>query len=137
VQPAGLFSLVAEERQGELDISRWVSAIQSDTADAVTAISEISQVIQDINQYQATIAGAVEEQTATTAEMSRSVAQIASGSERMTLNIDSAAHLSAATLTSLSTTERAVTDLATASRQLDEIVGTFRHSGTGGATLTR
>ena len=42
---------------------------------ATEAIREITEVIQQIGDYTTTIASAVEEQTATTAEMSRSVAE--------------------------------------------------------------
>ncbi len=54
------------------DISRRIETIQADTAGAVEAIGQISAVIGQINDYQTTIASAVEEQTATTNEMSRS-----------------------------------------------------------------
>lgn len=44
------------------DISKRVEAIQTDTTKAVAAIGEISQIIARINDYQLTIASAVEEQ---------------------------------------------------------------------------
>ena len=56
---------------------RRVDAIQNDTAGATTAITEIAEIIGQINDYQTTIASAVEEQGATTAEMNRSVAEAA------------------------------------------------------------
>ncbi|SEJ72215.1 hypothetical protein SAMN05421637_2806, partial [Demequina mangrovi] len=46
----------------------------------VEAIGEISAIVKQINDFQLTIASAVEEQTATTAEMSRGVAEAATGS---------------------------------------------------------
>jgi hypothetical protein len=42
-----------------------VEAIQADTDGAVAAIGQISSIIAEINDYQTTIASAVEEQTAT------------------------------------------------------------------------
>ena len=59
----------------------WIQAIQADTSGAVEAIGQISSVIAQINDYQTTIASAVEEQTATTNEMSRSVGEAATGSD--------------------------------------------------------
>ncbi len=47
-----------------------MQAIQAGTAGAVQAIGEVSAVIEQISQLQVTIAAAVEEQTATTNEMS-------------------------------------------------------------------
>ena len=128
------FAVVASEvkdlaqatAQATENISRRIEAIQTDAAGAIDAITSISQVIENINHYQATIASAVDEQTATTAEMSRSVGQIAAGSERMAANIGTVAGTSADTLRALDPTEQAVDHLVTASHRLNEIVGTFR-----------
>jgi len=59
------------------DIARRVVAIQSDTETAIAAIGSIGATVERINDTQSTIAGAVEEQTATTKEMARSVADTA------------------------------------------------------------
>lgn len=60
-------------------ISTKIAAIQEDTAGAVAAIERIADIISQINDYQATIAAAVEEQSATTNEMSHSVSEAATG----------------------------------------------------------
>jgi methyl-accepting chemotaxis protein len=65
--------LAQETAKATEDISRRVEQIQVDTEAAVAAISEISGIIARINDTQSTIASAVEEQTATTNEMSRNV----------------------------------------------------------------
>jgi methyl-accepting chemotaxis protein len=52
------------------DISQKIEAIQNDTKSAVDAIGMISGVIGQINDISNTIATAVEEQNATTNEMS-------------------------------------------------------------------
>jgi len=79
--------LAQETARATEDIARRVEAIQADTAGAVSAISEISEIIASINDYQLTIASAVEEQTATTNEMSRSVAEAATGTGEIATNI--------------------------------------------------
>ncbi|MCV2394768.1 methyl-accepting chemotaxis protein [Actinotalea sp. M2MS4P-6] len=79
--------LAQETAKATEDIVRRVEAIQGETAEAVDAIGRISAIIDDINGYQATIASAVEEQTATTNEMSRSVAEAATGSGEIASNI--------------------------------------------------
>ncbi|MEU8661257.1 methyl-accepting chemotaxis protein, partial [Actinoplanes philippinensis] len=66
--------LAQETAKATEDISQRVQAIQADTESAVAAITRIGEVIEKINQFQTTIASAVEEQTATTAAMSRNVA---------------------------------------------------------------
>ncbi|MFZ9886787.1 MAG: methyl-accepting chemotaxis protein [Myxococcota bacterium] len=67
--------LARETAQATEDISRKVEAIRVDTRDTVEAIGEIRSVINQINDLQNTIAAAVEEQTATTNEMSRNLAE--------------------------------------------------------------
>jgi methyl-accepting chemotaxis protein len=57
--------LAKQTAQATEDISRKIEAIQGDARQAVGAIREISEVITRINEFQTTIAGAVEEQTAT------------------------------------------------------------------------
>jgi methyl-accepting chemotaxis protein len=73
---AGEVKELAQETATE-NIAQRISGIQQDSTQAVTAIREITTVIDQINSYQTTIASAVEEQTATTNEMSRSVSHAA------------------------------------------------------------
>jgi methyl-accepting chemotaxis protein len=60
-------------------ISRLVEGIQGDAGAAVAAIAEISEVVGQIADRQTTIASAVEQQTATTSEITRSVNEAATG----------------------------------------------------------
>ena len=75
--------LATETSKATEDIAQRVEAIQADTAGAVTAIGEIAQIIAQINDYQTTIAAAVEEQTATTNEMARNVSEASTGSTQI------------------------------------------------------
>ncbi|WP_336924002.1 methyl-accepting chemotaxis protein [Aquipuribacter sp. SD81] len=65
------------------DIGKRVAAIQADSSDVVEAIARIEQTIGRIHDIQTTIASAVEEQTATTAEMGRSLSEAAAGSSEI------------------------------------------------------
>lgn len=65
------------------DITYKISAIQNDTKGAVEAISGISQAVEKLNGISGIIAAAVEEQTATTNEISRVVAQAKIGVENI------------------------------------------------------
>ncbi|WP_159810735.1 methyl-accepting chemotaxis protein [Cellulomonas citrea] len=76
-------ALAQETAQATGDIARQVEAIQLDTGGAVEAIEEIGSIIEAINDYQTTIAAAVEEQAATTTEMSRGVDEAAAGTEQI------------------------------------------------------
>lgn len=79
--------LAAETAKATDDITGRIAKIQDDTDSAVTAIRRISEIISQINDFQTTIAAAVEEQTATTNEMARSVTEAASGSSTIATNI--------------------------------------------------
>ena len=79
--------LAQETARATEDIARKVETIQADTQGAVAAIGQIAAVIASINDYQMTIASAVEEQTATTTEMSRGVVEAATGSGEIAVNI--------------------------------------------------
>jgi methyl-accepting chemotaxis protein len=83
--------LAQETARATGDIAQRVQTIQSDTSGAIAAIAEISAVIELISDFQTTIAAAVEEQTATTNEMSRNVAQAADGSGEIAANISGVA----------------------------------------------
>jgi methyl-accepting chemotaxis protein len=76
------------------EISTRIAAIQSDTGDAVEAIEQIGQVIARIADMQTTIASAVEEQTATTNEISQNINEAARGSAQIAENITSVAQAS-------------------------------------------
>jgi methyl-accepting chemotaxis protein len=118
--------LAQETARATEDISRRVQAIQADTAGAVSAIQEISRIIAQINDYQTTIASAVEEQTATTTEMNRSVAEAASGSGQIAANIDDVAALARTSSDLVSQSEHASHALTDVSRELRELVASFR-----------
>jgi methyl-accepting chemotaxis protein len=118
--------LAQETAKATEDISRRVEAIQADTESAVVAIGEISQIIARINDYQVTIASAVEEQTATTGEMSRSVADAAQGSTEIAGTITGVANATQATTATLVETNGAVRELAGISTELQQVIGRFR-----------
>jgi methyl-accepting chemotaxis protein len=118
--------LAQETARATQDISGRVEAIQSGTTGAVTAIEEISQVIARISDYQTTIASAVEEQTATTAEMSRSVSEAASGTNEIARSITGVAAAAGATSDGVAQTQAATAELARMSHQLSTIVSGFR-----------
>ncbi len=118
--------LAQETAKATENISRMIETIQGDTAGAVDAIAQISAVIGQINDYQTTIASAVEEQTATTNEMSRSVAEAATGSTEIAANIIGVAQAAETTSQGVVDSQRAASELAQMSAELDALVGTFR-----------
>jgi methyl-accepting chemotaxis protein len=118
--------LAQETARATEDISRRVETIQADTSSAVDAIGEISQIIQRINDYQVTIASAVEEQTATTAEMSRSIGEAAGGSSTIATNINGVAHSAEQTSSTLVEADAAVSRLNGLAEELRLVAERFR-----------
>jgi methyl-accepting chemotaxis protein len=118
--------LAQETARATEDISRRVQAIQADTSGAVAAIEEISLVIERISEFQTTIASAVEEQTATTAEMNRSVSEAAGGAGEIAQNITGVAEAARMTSQGVTETQQATGELARMSTELSGLVATFR-----------
>ena len=119
--------LAQETARATDDISRRVEAIQADTSGAVTAIGEIAEVIKQISEFQVTIASAVEEQTATTAEMGRNVAEAAVASEQIAGNISGVAEAAEVTTGGVGQTQQAVQELTRMSSDLQMLVSRFRY----------
>ncbi|WP_308285609.1 methyl-accepting chemotaxis protein [Actinoplanes hulinensis] len=109
------------------EITTRIAAIQSSSGTATEAISEITQVIQQISDYTTTIASAVEEQTATTSEMSRSVSDVAVNSSGLAGTVSNVAQGATATSDGASSTQQAAADLTRLSDELTAIVNGFRH----------
>ncbi|MFI1995192.1 methyl-accepting chemotaxis protein [Actinoplanes sp. NPDC020271] len=119
--------LAQETARATDDISRRVQAIQADTAGAVSAIGEITSVIASINEFQATIAAAVAEQTATTEQMTHNVALAASGAGDIAANINGLATATQVSTEGIAQSQQAVTELSTMANNLQTLVSHFRY----------
>ncbi|WP_239456556.1 methyl-accepting chemotaxis protein [Nocardioides solisilvae] len=117
--------LAKETARATEDIGQKIEAIQSDTRGAVTAIAEITDVISRINDIQTTIASAVEEQTATTNEIARSVTDAASGASGISADVSQVAAAAEDTRQGVEDTMQAARDLAAMASQLKARVTTF------------
>jgi methyl-accepting chemotaxis protein len=119
--------LAQETAKATEDIVRRVETIQADTTGAVTAIGEISDIIERINSIQVTIASAVEEQTATTQEMNRTLSDAAEGAGNIASTIAGVSEAARRTTDSVADTRQATDDLTATSAQLQTLVSRFKH----------
>lgn len=119
--------LAQETAQATGNIARRVQAIQADTESAVAAISRIGDVIERINQFQTTISAAVEEQTATTAEMNRNVATAAAGSAEIASNVSQVSSAAEQSRAAVASGQQAASELAALAGELSRLVGGFRY----------
>ncbi|XBH22121.1 methyl-accepting chemotaxis protein [Jonesiaceae bacterium BS-20] len=118
--------LAAESARAAEDVARRVKAIQSDTDSAIGAIGQISEIISTINNYQLTIASAVEEQTATTNEMSRSAAEAATGSSEIAANINGVAAVVEESTSAIAEMDRTIEQLSSQAQALNRDVRVFK-----------
>jgi len=119
--------LARETAQATDDITGKISAIQNTTEAAISSIGQISSVIRQINEKQATIASAVEEQTAVTQQMGTSVAEISSGSAQVATTIEDISTGTDHTTRAATTTAESATELALLSATMHSLLAQFRY----------
>lgn len=119
--------LASETAKATDDITGRIAKIQDDTDSAVTAIRRISEIISQINDFQTTIAAAVEEQTATTNEMARSVTEAASGSSTIATNIGQFAGAASHAVEPLNALAATASDLQSKAAELRAELGKFKY----------
>jgi methyl-accepting chemotaxis protein len=121
--------LAKQTAQATEEISQKIEAIQTDAKSAVEAIANISGVINKVNEISMSIATAVEEQSATTTEMSQNTVQAAHGAEDVAHNIAGVAQAAEDTAKGASQSQKASKELSRMSGRLRELVGQFRVDG--------
>jgi methyl-accepting chemotaxis protein len=131
--------LAKETAKATEDISRKIEAIQNDTKGAVAAIGQIGVVIGQINDIQTTIASAVEEQSATTNEITRNLAEAAKGTTDISHNIVGVAEAARSTTAGAAETQKSAQALERMAAELQALVGQFKYedSPTSAATAGR
>jgi methyl-accepting chemotaxis protein len=118
--------LAQETARATQDITTRVEAIQADTSGAISAIAEIGDIIGKINQFQVTIASAVEEQYATTSEINRTISSAAEGSTQIAASIGAVATSTQQTASVVGEARTAADELSTMSGELATLVQRFR-----------
>ena len=119
------------------NISQKIQAIQQDTGGAVTAIGHITGVIEQISDIQNTVATAIEEQSATTSEISRNLAEAAKGGADITMNIASVAQVAKTTTEAAGKTHQSAKSLEQTTAQLRQLVSQFRYEDEKAIALHR
>lgn len=118
--------LAKETAKATEEISQKVATIQTDSDSAVEAIGGIDATIQKINEIQVMIAAAVQQQTATTNEISRSVNEAADGSNEIADNSSKAAEGAMQALSSTSEAQQSTKELAQLASELSNLVEQFK-----------
>lgn len=111
-------ALARQSTEATEDIRLRVEEIQNNADSAVQAISDIAEVIAEINQINTTIASAVEEQTATASEISQSVGSAALASTEISKNVLQAAEVASDVTKQV---QEATVNVVSISRNLQEV----------------
>ncbi len=113
------------------EIKQKISVIRQNTGGAVTAISGIKGVIDKVSHISTVIATAVEEQSATTSEMTRNVSEAARGASTISDNIKGVADAAQNTSTNVGEAQTATEHLSKMANQLRDMVGQFKVAAAG------
>lgn len=104
------------------EITNKIGAIQKDTQSAVEAIGGISQAVEKLNSISSVIAAAVEEQTATSNEVSRVVIESRKGVESIAATIKNVSQASTSSTAASEQTLAASKDLSRLAEKLNSLV---------------
>ncbi len=118
--------LARQSAEATESISERVAGIQRDAGATADALGRITGIIERINESQTTIASAVEQQSATTADMSRSVHDVASGTQTIAANIDSVADHAQGVLVGSESSLDAARRMSQTAGELRDLLVTYR-----------
>jgi methyl-accepting chemotaxis protein len=118
--------LAKETAKATEDIAAKIEAIQGDSKAAIEAIGQIDNIMGGIHQAQATIASAVEEQTATTNEIGRSVGEAATGAGGIAQSIAQVAKSAQDTNSGAAQAKLAAEELARMASELEQALSGLR-----------
>ncbi len=104
------------------DITSKITGIQKDSSSAVDAVAAIGQTIEKLNGIAGAIAASVEEQSATTNEVSRVVQESARGVLSITDNVKVVSQSASETLTGANQVLSAAKSLSELASRLEELV---------------
>jgi methyl-accepting chemotaxis protein len=132
--------LAKQTAQATLNIKDQINDVQQTTEASVAEINQISEVISGVNDIVATIAAAVEEQTAATREIANNIAQASQGIQEVNENVSQSSTVAGDITQDISKVNLAATGISESSKQvqtssedlqrmateLNAIVGSFK-----------
>jgi methyl-accepting chemotaxis protein len=110
--------LAKQSAQATEEIRNQVEEMQKNTEESVKAISQITDIIGEMNQINHTIANAVEEQTSTTNEIARNISSVAEASREVSKNVQETASLASTIVTCVNDSATGVQQIT---RNMEEV----------------
>ena len=118
-------SLAKQAAEAAAQVSGKVASIQQSSQDTGLAIGGIAKVVQRIDELQQSVAAAVEEQTATTKEMSRCATDAATSSAQLSVGVKQLADSAAKANGTANDTSTAAQELKRLAAGLQQLVARF------------
>jgi methyl-accepting chemotaxis protein len=112
--------LAKQTSEASMDIKSKIDHIQESSDGTMSGINEISQVIKDVNEIVATIATAVEEQSAATREIASNIGQASSGIEEVNQNVGQSSAVADEITKDITDVHKSAADMADRSAQVNE-----------------
>ena len=123
-------ALASQTSKATNEIAQQIAAMQNSTREAVTAIREITETINKVSEISGAIAAAVEQQGATTQEISRNVTEAAKGTSEVATSIvdvsNGASDTGSASSQVLSSAKALSSESRYLSQELDKFLSTVR-----------
>ncbi len=112
-------TLAHQTAEATREINEKISGVQNTSAEAVKAIESIVKVINEINEIVTTVATAIEEQSATTQEISNNVSQIAAGVQEVNENVNQTSAVAGEVTRDIAKVSQAAEEAKTGSQQVN------------------
>ena len=119
--------LATQTARATEDIRERIGAIQDNSQAAVSAMGQIAQIIGQIDDFANTIASAVEEQSATTSQISHTVKEGHQGTSEIAKSITGVAEAAQHTSEGAMQTQRSAEELARLANDLRNLVSRFKY----------
>ncbi len=120
------------------NIGQKIQTIQESTKEAVSAITEITRVIDRISDISNAIASAVEKQSVITCEIAENVGEASKRAEQISQNVISVSEAAKSTSMAVSNTRNAAAHLARMASDLQRLVSRFKYlDDAGESTVSR
>ena len=121
-------ALARQTAEATDEIQAKIDAIQADAKEAVGAIAEIADLITRVDEASTVIAGAVDVQSAASADVSASIMAMTDGTSNISRNIVAVADAASATRSGAGNAERAASELTLLAGRLQSLLAGFKLS---------
>ena len=115
--------LAKQTAQATDEIGLKIGEVQTSTTESVEAIKSIVEIIDDINSIVTTVATAIEEQSATTQEISNNVSQAATGVQEVNENVNQTSSVAGEVTQDVHDVSRSADEITSGTLQINESAG--------------